>query len=81
MTPEELDSYLTEQRVLRLATVGTDGWPHVVPLWFLWDDGVFFVHNLRRSRRTPYCARGRRRLHAQSGPRALELGGHARQGP
>ena len=58
MTDAELDAYLTDQRVLRLATLERDGWPHVVPLWFLWHGGAFWVHNLRQSRRTRNLERG-----------------------
>jgi nitroimidazol reductase NimA-like FMN-containing flavoprotein (pyridoxamine 5'-phosphate oxidase superfamily) len=56
MTSEELDDFLTEERVLRLATVDDEGWPAVVPLWFVWHDGAIWIWNLTRSKRT-------RRLH------------------
>jgi nitroimidazol reductase NimA-like FMN-containing flavoprotein (pyridoxamine 5'-phosphate oxidase superfamily) len=52
MTEEELDAFLAAERTLRLATVDEDGWPHVVPLWFVWLDGRFHVNNLDRSKRT-----------------------------
>lgn len=52
MTAEEVDAFLSTERVLRLATVAEDGWPHVVPLWFVWLDGRFHVNNLERSKRT-----------------------------
>ena len=29
----------------RLATVGADGWPYVVPLLYVWMDGEIWVHN------------------------------------
>ena len=31
----------------RLATVGSDGWPYVVPLLYVWMDGEIWVHNTR----------------------------------
>ena len=31
----------------RLATVGADGWPYVVPLLHVWIDGEIWVHNTR----------------------------------
>src|SRR5438094_669920 len=37
---------------MRVGTVSPDGWPHVVPLWFVWHRGAIWVNNLRRSRRT-----------------------------
>ena len=50
MSPEELDSFLAEQRTCRLATTGPDG-PHVAPLWFVWDTHVLWVSSLTRSQR------------------------------
>jgi nitroimidazol reductase NimA-like FMN-containing flavoprotein (pyridoxamine 5'-phosphate oxidase superfamily) len=52
MTDGELGRFLAEERVLRLAVVDEEGWPHVVPLWFVWRDGRFWVDNLDRSKRT-----------------------------
>ena len=52
MTPEERDRFLAEERVLRLATTDDEGWPVVVPLWFLWHEGAFWVWNLTRAKRT-----------------------------
>jgi hypothetical protein len=48
-------AFLTEQRVLRLATVDDEGWPVVVPLWFVHHDddrGELWIWNLNRARRT-----------------------------
>jgi PPOX class probable F420-dependent enzyme len=45
LTPEELEAYLRERRTVRVATVGPDGTPHVVPLWFVWLDGVMFLNS------------------------------------
>jgi PPOX class probable F420-dependent enzyme len=39
MTPEEVQSFLAEQRTLICATIGPDGWPHLMPLWFVVRDG------------------------------------------
>lgn len=52
MTDEELDAFLGEERVLHLATVDDAGWPAVVPVWFVWHDGAFWVWNLDRASRT-----------------------------
>jgi nitroimidazol reductase NimA-like FMN-containing flavoprotein (pyridoxamine 5'-phosphate oxidase superfamily) len=45
LTPEELEAYLRERRTVRVATVGPDGTPHVVPLWFVWLDGAMFLNS------------------------------------
>ena len=59
MTSEELDSYLGTQRTLRIATTDEAGVPHVVPLWFVWYDGVVWLNSLRRSRRHRHLLSGR----------------------
>ena len=28
---------------MRLGTVGKDGFPQVTPVWFLYEDGVFYI--------------------------------------
>lgn len=58
MTEEELDAFLGEERVLRLATVDDTGWPAVVPVWFVLWDGAFWVWNLDRADRTPRLQAG-----------------------
>jgi Pyridoxamine 5'-phosphate oxidase len=39
MTPEEIDGYLAEQKVLNVATIGPSGHPHVVAMWYEVIDG------------------------------------------
>jgi len=39
MSDAEVLAFLAEQRVVACATNGRDGWPHVVPLWYLLRDG------------------------------------------
>ena len=39
MTPEEVAAFLDEQRTLTCATNGRDGWPHLMPLWYVVRDG------------------------------------------
>lgn len=36
--------------VVNVATVGPDGAPHVVPLWFVWRDDAVYVSTRRPSR-------------------------------
>lgn len=60
MTDAQLDAHLDEQRVLRLATLDEDGWPAVVPVWFVWHDGAFWVWNLVRAARTARLRAGTR---------------------
>lgn len=67
MTPEELDTFLDEERVLRLATLDDAGWPAVVPVWYVWHDGAFWVWNLDRARRSARLAAGTRCAFAVDG--------------
>lgn len=59
MDRDELDELLLDERVMRLATVGEDGRPHVVPLWFVWDGTRFWINNLDKARRTRDLEAGR----------------------
>ena len=58
MTSDERDRVLAEERVLRLATTDDDGWPAVVPVWFVWHEGAFWVWNLTRAKRTARLEEG-----------------------
>ena len=51
MTPEELDGFLTSERTCRVATVGVDGAPHNVPLWFVWDGSALWLNSVVKSQR------------------------------
>ncbi len=37
------DEFLKEQKILRLATVGKDGMPHIVPVWYKYQKGKIYV--------------------------------------
>jgi PPOX class probable F420-dependent enzyme len=43
MSDEELAAFLEEQRVVICATNGPDGWPHLMPLWYLVRGGELCV--------------------------------------
>ena len=38
LTDEEATAFLDEQRVVIVATSGRDGWPHLMPLWYVVRD-------------------------------------------
>jgi nitroimidazol reductase NimA-like FMN-containing flavoprotein (pyridoxamine 5'-phosphate oxidase superfamily) len=50
LTEAEREAFLTDLRIGHLATMREDGWPHVTPIWYIWDDGRF-VLTLGKSRR------------------------------
>jgi len=60
MSDEEIHSFLAEQRIVQIATIDHDGWPHLVAMWYaLIDDQIVFwtyaksqkALNLRRDAR------------------------------
>jgi hypothetical protein len=83
MSPDVRAAFLAEERVLRLATVDDDGWPVVVPLWFVHHPepspdprGELWIWNLNRARRTARLeAGGRCGLTVDAGHDYAELRG------
>ena len=60
MNDEEIGAFLEEQRILQVATIDHDGWPHLIAMWYvLINDQIAFwtyaksqkVVNLRRDNR------------------------------
>jgi nitroimidazol reductase NimA-like FMN-containing flavoprotein (pyridoxamine 5'-phosphate oxidase superfamily) len=47
MADGELAAFLAKAWTARVATVSPDGWPHVVPLWFIWHEGALLVNTTR----------------------------------
>src|SRR6187549_3788942 len=47
----ELDDFLKEGIVCRVATLDANGWPYVVPAWFEWEpnEGIFWVIGREKS--------------------------------
>jgi PPOX class probable F420-dependent enzyme len=50
LSDAEREAFLTELRIGRLASMREDGWPHVTPIWYVWEDGRFLL-SLGNSRR------------------------------
>jgi PPOX class probable F420-dependent enzyme len=40
MNEEEVQAFLEEQRTMSIATIGRDGRPHVISMWYAFFDGV-----------------------------------------
>jgi hypothetical protein len=47
MSAPEIDEFLSGRWVARLATVGTDGYPHVCPFWYYWDGECVYLSATR----------------------------------
>ena len=64
LTPEEREEFLSRKLVARMATQRGDGWPHVTPIWYVWEGGRFLLSlgnsrrhlaNLRRDSHVTMC--------------------------
>jgi PPOX class probable F420-dependent enzyme len=61
MTAAEVAAFLAEQRVVTCATLGRDGWPHLMPLWYVVRDGELWAwtyaksQKVRNLERDPRC--------------------------
>jgi nitroimidazol reductase NimA-like FMN-containing flavoprotein (pyridoxamine 5'-phosphate oxidase superfamily) len=49
---QQIDNFLATPKLLgRLATVSGKGMPHVVPVWYLWEEGCIWVHTFESTRK------------------------------
>jgi PPOX class probable F420-dependent enzyme len=61
MSDTEVLAFLDEERVLTVATIGRDGWPHLMPLWYVVRDGECWgwtygkSQKVRNLERDPRC--------------------------
>ena len=51
MTPEEVDVFLHERHTMSVATIGPDGRPHVVAMWYGFLDGKPAFETYRKSQK------------------------------
>jgi len=49
LSPAELDEFLAQPLLLKLACMRPDGWPYVVPLWFAWYARKLYVVGRERA--------------------------------
>jgi nitroimidazol reductase NimA-like FMN-containing flavoprotein (pyridoxamine 5'-phosphate oxidase superfamily) len=53
----ELDEFLAQPLLLKLACLRSDGWPYIVPLWYAWDAHKLYVVARERAVWVPYIQR------------------------
>ena len=41
--PQDWLDYVKNQPVLRIATISEDRVPHITPVWFVFDDSIFYI--------------------------------------
>jgi Pyridoxamine 5'-phosphate oxidase len=76
LTEEELAAFLDEQRIVVCATNGQDGWPHLMPLWYVVRDGELWAWTYAASQKTRNIERDDRvTLQVETGEQYQELRG------
>ena len=54
---------LEKELIIWLATAGLDGYPHAVPVWFLWDGKSFLIYSVPGQKVNDIAANPRVQLH------------------
>jgi PPOX class probable F420-dependent enzyme len=76
MSDEEARAFLEEQRTVICATLGRDGWPHLMPLWYVLRDGELWSWTYARSQKVRNLERDARcTLQLETGTEYAELRG------
>ena len=76
MTTDEVVAFLAEQKTVTVATNGRDGWPHLMPLWYvlrgdaMWGWTYASSQKVRNLERDPRCT-----LQVEAGTEYAELRG------
>jgi PPOX class probable F420-dependent enzyme len=76
MTDEEVETFLAEERTVICASHGHDGWPHLMPLWFVVRDGELWSWTYAKSQKVRNLERDpRATLEVEAGEEYHELRG------
>lgn len=76
MSELELAAFLGEQRTVVVATNGRDGWPHLMPLWYVVRDGELWSWTYAKSQKVRNLERdARATLQVEDGEQYHELRG------
>ncbi len=76
MSEDEVTAFLDDGRVVTVATVGRDGWPHLMPLWYAVRDGEIWAWTYGKSQKVRNLERESRcTLQVEAGDGYNELRG------
>jgi PPOX class probable F420-dependent enzyme len=76
MSDAEVLAFLSEERTLTCATIGRDGWPHLMPLWYVVRDGECWAWTYAKSQKVVNLERESRcTLQVEAGDSYFELRG------
>ena len=60
MTQDEMEEFLAGKVLCRLGVLDRDGWPYVVPVWYQYKDGGFYIIPRERSNWARYMENDKR---------------------
>ena len=60
LSEQEMIDFLNEGQLVRLAVLDDDGWPYVIPVWYEYSDGGYYIIPRARSRWAEYIKRDKR---------------------
>ena len=76
MSPAEVAAFLEQERTLTCASMGRDGWPHLMPLWYVLRDGECWSWTYAKSQKARNLERDARcTVQVEAGLRYEELRG------
>jgi PPOX class probable F420-dependent enzyme len=76
MSEAEVAAFLAAERVITVATMGRDGWPHLMPLWYVLRDGECWAWTYAKSQKVRNLERDARcTLQVESGDSYDQLRG------
>jgi PPOX class probable F420-dependent enzyme len=76
LSDEEVSDFLAAERTVICATNGRDGWPHLMPLWFVVRDGEIWAWTFAKSQKVKNLERDpRATLQVETGEQYQELRG------
>jgi PPOX class probable F420-dependent enzyme len=76
LTPDEQRELLESQRIVTVASLGRDGWPHLMPVWYVLRDGEIWVYTYAKSQKVRNLERDpRATLLVETGHEYSELRG------
>ncbi len=76
MSPAELEAFLAEERVVTVATIGPNGRPHLMPLWYVTEGAVVVAWTFGKSQKIRNLERRpQATLQVEAGDRYEELRG------
>src|SRR4051812_3298007 len=76
MTADQAAAFLDEQRTVVCATNGRDGWPHLMPLWYVVRNGELWAWTYAKSQKVRNLERdARATLQVETGTEYQELRG------